>query len=355
MIHSHILHSEKSLKIYDYKSRNPKLFEPFEASHELSFASSNSSSSSSSSRANSPSKIFNSSSSRPLTPLTPSIPLTPGADFLPSFPYGANSRIVHPKPQALFQRSPISQEPSNVTTVSGTGTTGTGAAGAAVAVPSSMALASALGLSTPSSYIDSPQEEYLQFLEPSPVQPPSYDTLPPGGCPKYPIITPLPVDASSAVAAKTASSLEALPSYTPAIYKIGVVSRKSEWITPYEPSTSRSWKNTIIELNSTQLNFYQIPSNLENHILQFKSSCSSPTYTSSDLAELNSSLTTSEDLEFYKFILRLGITQKNIVRSYSLQYCKFGLAADYKKKANVMRLRLESEQILLEFQKILKA
>ena len=191
--------------------------------------------------------------------------------------------------------------------------------------------------------------------------PPSYDTLPPGGCPKYPVMTPL----SHEIRAD-----EPIPEYSPTIYKIGLVSRKSEWISPYEPSTGRSWKNMIIELNSTQLNFYSIPAHMEAHVIQFWNwSNSSPDlegyspyfenepYPKNDATEftLRSDLTLDQDLEFYRFLCRLGITSsasptnKNLFRTYTLQHSRLGLATDYKKKPNVMRVRVESEQLLLEF------
>lgn len=242
--------------------------------------------------------------------------------------------------------------------------------------------------SPPSCCAESLQDEYLQFIEPGPVCPPKYETLPPGGCPKFPVLAPLsfPLD-------------ETLPSYTPSIYKIGIVSRKIEWLTPYEASPSRSWKHLIMELNSTQLNFYTIPTTLENHLLSFKPTALSNERNFNNEEELEirnfkSFLTSDDDLQFLKYCQRLGLLNssanidgsgssangvdselynaisnnnnfipltsrdqkllksskhKKLIRSYSLQYTRLGLATDYKKRANVLRLRIESEQILLNF------
>lgn len=215
------------------------------------------------------------------------------------------------------------------------------------------------------------QDDYLQFLEPFPVQAPPYSLLAPGGCPRFPIEVPA-----------TAPN-EPLPEYLPSIYKIGMVSRKIEWLSPFEPSPSRLWKLIILELNSTQLNFYFVPSNLEAHLSTIQSTSSLTGAALNSVEELDvlvisSRFTSNSDLHFYKGCQRLGIFDPlrahlpssasslfeeeqspvryksskkgaRLIRSYSLQHAQLGLAADYLKKPNVLRIRVESEQILLHF------
>lgn len=215
------------------------------------------------------------------------------------------------------------------------------------------------------------QDDYLQFLEPFPVQAPPYSLLAPGGCPRFPIEVPA-----------TAPN-EPLPEYLPSIYKIGLVSRKIEWLSPFEPSPSRLWKLIIFELNSTQLNFYFVPSNLEGHLSTIQSTSSLTGAALNPVEELDvllisSRFTSNSDLHFYKGCQRLGIFDPlrshvpssasslfeedqspvryksskkgaRLIRSYSLQHAQIGLAADYLKKPNVLRIRVESEQILLHF------
>lgn len=215
------------------------------------------------------------------------------------------------------------------------------------------------------------QDDYLQFLEPFPVQAPPYSLLAPGGCPRFPIEVPA-----------TAPN-EPLPEYLPSIYKIGMVSRKIEWLSPFEPSPSRLWKLIILELNSTQLNFYFVPSNLEAHLSTIQSTSSLTGAALNPVEELDvlvisSRFTSNSDLHFYKGCQRLGIFDPlrahlpssasslfeeeqspvryksskkgaRLIRSYSLQHAQLGLAADYLKKPNVLRIRVESEQILLHF------
>lgn len=207
------------------------------------------------------------------------------------------------------------------------------------------------------------QYDFFRFIEPNPVFPPPYSTLPPGGCPKYPVVAPN-------------QDVELLPAYTPAAYKISIACRKVEWLSPYEVSLNRSWKNCVIELNSTQLNIYQIPTILESSLLNFQGTSDTENcYSLFEQLEdenLRSVVTTNRDSKFRRLcdaisffetdtpehknnpsntaskILKTQSLSK-LVRSYSLQHAKIGLATDYLKKSNVLRLRLESEQFLLEF------
>ncbi|ABN67094.2 hypothetical unknown protein [Scheffersomyces stipitis CBS 6054] len=203
-------------------------------------------------------------------------------------------------------------------------------------------------------HFTSHQDSFLQLIEPFPVHPPHYSTLPPGGCPRFPIsLRPHSVD-------------EQLPTYTPSVYKLGIVSRKLEWLTPYEPSPTRSWKSVIMELNSTQLSFYAVPSTLENHLLAFRpvtlhgGDRTRNEFDPEELRNVESHHTTDGDLQFYKMCQRLNLigtaedskknsNSKKLIRSYSLQHARVGLATDYRKRPNVLRLRIESEQILVYF------
>lgn len=180
------------------------------------------------------------------------------------------------------------------------------------------------------------QHPYLHLLEPAPVFPPAYDTLPPGGCPRYPVSENL---------------YSTLPQYEPLVFKCGLVSRKVEWLTPYEPCPLRSWRYAIMELNSTQLNFYVVPTTMELPLMQFQPEMKHTKDTQNKLPIINSCLTTDNDLQFYTFCQKLNLIgeSKRIMRSYSLQHTRMGLAVDYIKRPNVLRLRIESEQILLHF------
>lgn len=334
---------QKQFALRNFRAKNPHMFKgaeygtgfdsgagPHEFGKELAGISSSSSSSSACSghSSSSPSPV----GSRPNLPTCEDLcrPPTPAT---PPLVGGSPSRIVHPKMRpadpvlAGIQAATIAEECARAR-----------AAKLELATADATAAASAREMATFAS-----QHDYLQFVEPAPVVPPSYESVPPGGCPRYPVMAPLFLP--------TEREGDSLPRYSPAIYKIGVVSRKLEWLTPYEPSTLRSWRYMVMELNSTQVNFYLIPGHLETHVVNYQATAgpSAPLDTN-DLITLNLPLTLPQDREFYRFCQRLGITtSRNLIRLYTLQHLKMGLAADYKKRPNILRLRLESEQILLDF------
>ena len=96
----------------------------------------------------------------------------------------------------------------------------------------------------PTPFIESSQDEFLLFIEPSPVLPPNYNLLPPGGCPKFPLLTPI-----------NAVEDNILPPYTPSVYKIGVVCRKiREWLIAIRTQSYQilEKRHHRIKLNSTK-------------------------------------------------------------------------------------------------------
>jgi hypothetical protein len=215
---------------------------------------------------------------------------------------------------------------------------------------------------------------YLSIVEPYPMEPPSYaSTLP------YLINKPIYDDMKSLN--------EKLPSYSPTVYKLGILFRKIEWISPLEMASQRHWKPYIFELNSTQLNLYECPfktddpiikkfdvsssfSNSNSHSLLhpyhhhhlylkklqgFKSpSAIEPnieySYNEDNFRSIMTTKTDLKALKYFKSIHALDSTK--IIRSYSLQYGKIGLAIDYKKKSHVFRCRFETEQFLLNFSNV---
>lgn len=187
----------------------------------------------------------------------------------------------------------------------------------------SLAQSSISSQSTPSSM------DYLEYLEKQPCFPPTYTAANATRTVRYPVYDRIETNE--------------LPDYSPSIYHLALVLRKVEWLSPYEPSPIRSWKNLVMELNSTQLNFYSI-----------------------DNLPLLSRVKKSKTKKYYEFtqiendyILNAlkqkpgeYLTTKRLVKSYSLQFAKFGLPVDYKKKNNCLRVRAETEQFLLHFDSI---
>ncbi|GMM28201.1 hypothetical protein DAMA08_009170 [Martiniozyma asiatica (nom. inval.)] len=212
---------------------------------------------------------------------------------------------------------------------------------------------------------------YLLLVEPFPVEPPNYEsTLPKISSTAYDTFEPLN---------------EVLPPYVPTVYKMGILCKKMEWASPYEMAYHRQWKTCLVELNNTQLNFYdctlkpddpiisklKIQSSFSNknsdcllhpyhhHHLQLKrqttktpqptafNEVETPHYLESYYRSIHTTKTDLKALKFFKSHHMMDST--NISRSYSLQYGKTGVAIDYKKKHYVLRLRLENEQFILEF------
>lgn len=184
-------------------------------------------------------------------------------------------------------------------------------------------------LSNSSSSSSSTPMDYLEYLEKQPCFPPTYTAANATGTVRYPVYDRV--------------ETYELPNYSPSIYHVALVLRKVEWLSPYEPSPIRSWKNLVMELNSTQLNFYAI-----------------------DNLPLLSRVKKSKTKKYYEFtqiendyILNAlkqkpgeYLTSKRLVKSYSLQFAKFGLPVDYKKKNNCLRVRAETEQFLIHFNSI---
>lgn len=215
-------------------------------------------------------------------------------------------------------------------------------------------------------FLSSPQDEYLELIHPSPTFPPEYRDLPPGGCPKFPILDEL-------------CGREQLPAYSPAVYKLAICQRKQEWLSPYELSPTRGWRSVVAELNSTQLNFYSVSEKVESALIALQGKSSNCHQGMPEIHDRNffSILTTNVDMTAHKICHEAGIVawptepevrldlnsnssktrnslksagrRSLLLRSYSLQHSKLGLASDYTKRPNVLRLRLENEQFLLHF------
>lgn len=196
--------------------------------------------------------------------------------------------------------------------------------------------------------------DFLQYINPSPSKPPSYTKMNPNKLIRYPIyenIQPCSLD-------------EKPPIYSPTVEKFTIVSIKSEYLSPYEPSNSKTWKNFIMEINSTQLNFYYIDSSLTNRIKNYSSGCDS---NGNGLYHLDNSTKTKffnfnhkTTYNFNKYdqehicyqiqrYQKKFICQERLYKSFSLQFAKFGIPIDYNKKTFVLRMRCESEQFLINF------
>ncbi|KAK9377730.1 uncharacterized protein V1513DRAFT_435094 [Lipomyces chichibuensis] len=221
-------------------------------------------------------------------------------------------------------------------------------------------------------------------------EPPEYvapDSLPPS---RFPIVP------------REEEGCEQLPPYSSTLMRAAVLSRKPELISPLEPAPSRSWQTVIVVLNNTQLNIYRAPatlhpvsllpipqvsaaasrvasvlpwrsasfsaptsecqlftSSLPNNInydtidpyrLSPTISATSASSSSASLSPTPTSSMSSTCAPSPASILGMNesvLSSANLIRSYTLQYAQIGLATDYKKKQNVIRVRAEGEQFLM--------
>ncbi|KAK9317883.1 hypothetical protein V1522DRAFT_418235 [Lipomyces starkeyi] len=221
-------------------------------------------------------------------------------------------------------------------------------------------------------------------------EPPEYvapDSLPPS---RFPIVP------------REEEGCEPLPPYSSTLMRAAVLSRKPELLSPLEAAPSRSWQTVIVVLNNTQLNIYRAPatlhpvsllpipqvsaaasrvasvlpwrsasfsaptseyqlfaSSLPNNInydtidpftLSPTSSATSASSSSASLSPTPTSSMSSTCTPSPASILGVNesvVSPANLIRSYTLQYAQIGLATDYKKKQNVIRVRAEGEQFLM--------
>jgi hypothetical protein len=157
-----------------------------------------------------------------------------------------------------------------------------------------------------------------------------------------------PVMPRYAVFPRPEEGREELPGYSPAVYRESLMCRKLELNTPYMSSGQRSWQLVYVQLNNTQLNIYAV-----TQISQSSASNSASTtrrrFNSLSGYEDIAAVTSSRENPHSLPGTLLGPLQvDSLLRSYTLQYAEAGVATDYSKRPNVVRVRAEGEQFLLE-------
>ncbi|CAI4051549.1 hypothetical protein SUVZ_14G1790 [Saccharomyces uvarum] len=198
----------------------------------------------------------------------------------------------------------------------------------------------------------------LYCIDPYPVEPPCYDLANPSKVIRYPIYEhcrPCPTSVKP-------------PSYTPSVEHYTVVSMKMEKLTPFESANSRLWNNFILQLNSTQINFYAIDDSLTKDIKNYRGGDMSDHHhyfkgTSDRHHATRSLLTAFTGKTTYQFdkydkdrICRTVaqdksrfLSNEHLCKSYSLQCAKVGLPIDYSSRDFVLRMRCEGLQFLVQF------
>ncbi|EDO18318.1 hypothetical protein Kpol_1039p69 [Vanderwaltozyma polyspora DSM 70294] len=209
--------------------------------------------------------------------------------------------------------------------------------------------------------------DIMLYLEPKPVSCPSYRDVNPNTLVRFPIYEHL----------EPCLPNQLPPPYEPALDKVTVVSLKEEWSSPYERNPTPVWRNYILELNSTQLNFYYIHEELYSgisgycnadggaegkgessvtpcrdrnagskpwNVFGFGSSSKTGNYTYHFNKRDQDHICNEVTLHKPRYL-----KYEYLYKSYSLQYGVLGIPTDMPFMFSGLRLRLEGEQILINF------
>lgn len=217
-------------------------------------------------------------------------------------------------------------------------------------------------------YSNSNNNSLYEYIDPLPVSPPSYDEVNWNRHVTFPIwehIVPCDPDAKP-------------PVYTPTIYKTTVASVKLEWLSPFDPSPQRGWRTYILELNSTQLNLYTLEPDYmkdvrnyhDNKLGEGAAKTTTRGFLLSTFAAKRSAVASASESkalaanrerpqeQFQKLAKKLDENKQSycsatrLHKTYTLQYARMGIPVDYKKRANALRLRCETEQFMIKFANI---
>lgn len=194
--------------------------------------------------------------------------------------------------------------------------------------------------------------DFLQMVDGAPASPPSYADCNASRRITFPIYDD---------AAALGASEDDLPSYTPAIDDLALVSVRLEYLDPETHSSllkCKLWSNFILELNSTQLNMYAVDPKLVAHIPQYCDSANA--LTGKRLIPVQTTRFTPQDKEHVLQQVRADparfLNSASLRRTYSLQHADFGLPSDFIRRnrlehedCSVLRVRCEGQQFLLRF------
>ncbi|GAV55599.1 hypothetical protein ZYGR_0AV02310 [Zygosaccharomyces rouxii] len=184
--------------------------------------------------------------------------------------------------------------------------------------------------------------ELLQIIDGEPAKPPPYAAVNPNRNIRFPVY-------------EYEETRSVPPSYKPTVEECTVVGVKWEWSTPYELSPVKHWHNYLMEINSTQLNFYDIDPELTQGIKNYSSGIDE-TQHSHHLFSLSKGASyqfNRSDQEKITATLQRNKSKflhpSKLCKSFSLQCAKMGIPTDYTKKTFVLRMRCEQEQFMINF------
>lgn len=166
--------------------------------------------------------------------------------------------------------------------------------------------------------------DFLQYIDPQPSSPPNYNDI--------------------NINAKTTISFPIWevhrtstdpPEYSPTVYDYTIVSVRTEYDSPNEKLPqfkSKVWQNFVLEINSTQINLYNIHPKLTKIIPNYNQGI----IPSSILSSFQRKQAYQLDLHDYEMILdqikinpKDYLNRKTLHDSFSLQYAKCGIPLDF--------------------------
>lgn len=129
---------------------------------------------------------------------------------------------------------------------------------------------------------------------------------------------------------------------------------KFELNSPYNASSHRSWQLVYVQLNNTQLNLYQVnrtslnPTSHSKAMRLPRPAPVNPVTLSGQTPDIPVTAAMPRKLTG-TVVTQPGVSKVGkLIKSYTLQYAEVGTAVDYIKRQNVLRLRAEAEQLLLQ-------
>ncbi|CAR29308.1 ZYRO0G05632p [Zygosaccharomyces rouxii] len=184
--------------------------------------------------------------------------------------------------------------------------------------------------------------EFLQVIDGEPAKPPPYQAVNPNRRVCFPVY-------------EYEETRSLPPSYKPTVEECTVVSVKWEWSTPYELSPVKHWHNYLLEINSTQLNFYDIDPELTQGIKNYSNGSDEAQHSHYrfSLSKGGAYQFNRSDQENITARLQRNkpkfLHPSKLCKSFSLQCAKVGVPTDYTKKTFLLRLRCEQEQFMVNF------
>lgn len=189
------------------------------------------------------------------------------------------------------------------------------------------------------------RRQSMYEMRPSTLDPPPYQQIyqTPGGVQQ--VILP-----------REEEGREGLPNYTCLVHLEGWMPRKMEFRSPGIQAKDRAWKRQYVILHGTMIRIYKTDPHAQ------PVSGEGDVYLSAPRHEPISTPSNPPPLHFHKgryesapsgslkeaALAKVPTQHNSLLRVYTLQNAESGLAADYLKRKNVVRVRAEGEQFLLQ-------